>query len=138
MQFSEDMWDHLPSHLPSRKDRDRLVASAASGDADAVKRLRVWDFFFRPEPKSVAQALRVEIRRQQQAADREQNKGQAESRRLQNALRKHVRRSEDKVDRLTRDSDALAIAVEGHVERRARSNSICGMLGVIAAVGGAI
>lgn len=42
---SADIWDLLPKHYPSRKDRDELIA-AAKNDPNKERRVKIWDFFF--------------------------------------------------------------------------------------------
>jgi hypothetical protein len=55
--FSADLWDYLEdlSYMPSRADRDALVAS---GDE---RRIQIWDYFFQVRPEDVGKPQRAEI-----------------------------------------------------------------------------
>jgi len=57
--FSKDLWEYLGDmpYMPSRAGRDEL---AAGGD---LKRLNLWDYFFRIRPEDVGKPQQLEIRR---------------------------------------------------------------------------
>lgn len=59
--YSEDLWDYLEDmkRMPSRRDRDKLVANARADTAEG-KRVQLWDYFFRIRPEDVGLPLRRE------------------------------------------------------------------------------
>lgn len=67
--YSTDLWDYLDTidYMPSRQDRDALVALAqASGDD---RRLQIWNYFFRIKPEDVGRPQQAEIARVKQTRD---------------------------------------------------------------------
>ncbi len=77
-QFPNELWEYLPngtdpghqvfSRMPSRADRDRLVAEAEN-DPDALQRVQLWNYFFRIDEEDVGEdqrrsmeALRQDLR----------------------------------------------------------------------------
>lgn len=61
-RYSTDVWDYLVDmpYLPSRQDRDKLV-EASEKDNDALRRVRLWDYFFAINPKEVGKPHKQEI-----------------------------------------------------------------------------
>jgi predicted nucleic acid-binding Zn-ribbon protein len=60
--YSKDIWDYLSDmpYMPSRKDRDDLVKDAEA-DPSKMKRIQLWDYFFRIRPDDVAKPQKQEL-----------------------------------------------------------------------------
>ena len=60
--FSDDVWTYLNDmpYLPNRADRDAL-ANVAQYDPATVKRVQIWDYFFRIRPDDVGKPQMQEI-----------------------------------------------------------------------------
>ncbi len=60
--YSPDIWDYLHDmpYMPDRYDRDRLV-KAAETDPSKVKRVRLWDYFFRINFNDVGKPQKKEL-----------------------------------------------------------------------------
>ncbi len=59
---SKDIWDYLSDmpYMPSREDRDDLVKNAEA-DPLKMKRVQLWDYFFRIHPDDVAKPQKQEL-----------------------------------------------------------------------------
>ncbi|MCB0192219.1 MAG: hypothetical protein KDJ65_09785 [Anaerolineae bacterium] len=69
LTYSKDIWDYIDEieYLPNRKDRDQLLNR---GDQ---KRVKIWDYFFRINPKDVGRPQQAEITLRTQDKQKIQN-----------------------------------------------------------------
>ena len=111
-RYSPDLWDYLPDmkHLPGRADRDNLLA-AAHRNPEEMKRVHLWDYFFRVHPQDVGRPLQREM----EALHRQLNQGHrqydAERQKMESSLvreRGELRKVEEALAGYERDAETLA------------------------------
>lgn len=129
MKYSNDIWDYLVDmeNLPGREDRDRLVSEAKS-DPSKVKRVHLWDYFFRIDPQRVGRPQMQEIAgiEQELRSAREQFQREGQQRQLE------IKGLEGSIERVSNELSQAAERIEIEVrDKVTRSRSRNTMLGIV-------
>jgi len=69
------LWDYLVDmpYMPSKRDRERIEKLAS--ERQQPRRVRIWDYFFRPRPDDVGKSVRAELRELQTLAALRESEG---------------------------------------------------------------
>ena len=120
--YSDDIWDYLDDmpYMPGRKDRDELVLIAES-NPEALRRVHIWDYFFRIKSDDVGQLQRLEIedleQKRNQTIDRNKRDVQNERDRLAKKKLELERSHQSRVESLNKQISNLTEKRRGRITR---------------------